>query len=170
MLAPFECCDLWCREGLDAETLPKWVIEHLAGIAAGYYRGSPFSAVTPRKFRELSTMERAKLEPDLNKIAGLRGTSGKPSAWLWRAEHDRDPYLDAYLADWEARARADPDLRLETSDGREIRILDNHGRLRSEAADEIAQRFGVGGPGAGWGQSKAKTVRRRRQTHKDADK
>ncbi len=170
MLAPFECCYRWREAGLDPAMLPDWVLDHLSKIAADYFAAGPHH-VTPPELLAMPGRERAKCLPSLDTVAKLRGTQGKADAWSWRADHARDPYiadaLDA-LTKWakegeriernatattlEKQARRN----LFVSDGREMAILDSHGRLYDKIRNEIGQQFNV--PGYG---NKARTVRRR---------
>ena len=175
-LAPFECCWLWREVGLDPAMLPDWVLDHLFRIAADYYAAGPHH-VPPAELLEMPGRERAKQLPSLDKVA-LRGKQGKADAWSWRADHARDPYiadvLDA-LTKWAEESERYERIATATtleknarrnlfvSGGREMAILDSHGRLRDEIRDEVGQLFNVSGHGAPW--SKARTVRRRqRQT------
>ena len=181
MLAPFECCAMWETAGLDFATLPDWVINRLAAISAVYYRNGPLAlydpdepdTITPRQLIEMSPKARKKVLSSLDKIADLADVQGKPSAWLWRAEHGRDEYVAAYLDKLEQQARNGNNtwkLPDEQGRGRTMPILDNHGRLHDAVRHEVGCFFHVGGH-AGEGWNKAKTVSRRvKRTKASVDK
>ncbi len=182
MLAPFECCATWEHAGLDFKTLPDWVVKRLAEIAAAFYRTGPFAQpdpdepgkITPRRLIEMAPKDRKKVIPSLDKIAGLAGVQGKPNAWLWRAEHDRDAFVAAYLEHLTKQARqGDNEWQIINEQTGEIiktmAILDSHHRLRDEVRDEVGRAFRVGGYSSeGW--NKAKTVRERVKVLKQSEK
>jgi hypothetical protein len=157
-LAPLECCARFAEEELGWETLPTWVVKHLATSAAAYYNAGPHDT-TPRDLLLMSSKERRKIRPSLERIMGLGGVQGRKDAWSWRAEHARDQYLDAYLKALIQRATHGDNL-MESESGNKIRILDKLGRLRSAARNEAAKSFRLGGFG-GKNWDKSKSVRRR---------
>ena len=171
MLAPFECCAIWAKAGLDSASLPSWARDRLFEIAAKYYDAGIFKdnpPVTPRRLIEMKTKERRSALPSLDTIAGLAGGRGTPGAWLQRAEHDRDEYVEAYLGRlMEKRDQLDkrgpsPLQFLQTEDGRRFPVFTEHGgskgQFRSEALDLIAGRYNIKGHD---GKDRAKTMRRR---------
>ena len=174
IIAAYQCCWHWHEHGLATNTLPAWVLNHLAGSAARYFAAGPFtlpnaepasSNITPKRLLQMKPKERARAIPSLDKMAGLSGTRGKQNAWSWCAEHARDPYLAAYLeklAEDARKARKDKkiiDIYVRVSDGREITVLDRQGRLRDEVRDHVGNLFNIGGYGGQF--STAKSVRRR---------
>lgn len=175
-LAPFECCSLWREIGLPVSTLPNWVLEHLFKIAADYFQAGP--RLTPRDLLDMPSKKRQQKLPSLDKVAGLRGTQGRRDPWSWRAEHDRDDYVSAVLKEIKRWAKEGGESSREAhqmerlarenlwdkltgeSAGESVRILDAHGRLRSEVQSDVGRAFCVGGyPGEEW--DKSRTVRRR---------
>ncbi len=156
-LAPFECCAMWKKAGLDSASLPGWVRDRLFEIAAKYYDAGPFTGdhpVTPRHFIEMKK-ERNSVLPSLDKIAGLLGAKGTAGAWLQRAEKGRDLSVQAFLDDL-MKKRDQLDSRgpsplqfLQTEDGRSFPVFTEQGRykgqFRSEALDLIASRFRIKG-------------------------
>ena len=171
MLAPFECCAIWAKAGLDSASLPSWARDRLFEIAAKYYDAGIFKEhppVTPRHFIEMTPKERRSALPSLDAIAGLTGGRGTPGAWLQRAEHDRDEYVQAYLDGFmEKRDQMDkrgpsPLQFLKTKDRRRFPVFTekglHKGQFRGEALDHIAGIFRIKGHD---GKDRAKTMRRR---------
>ncbi len=171
MLAPFECCSIWAEAGLDSALLPGWARDRLFEIAAKYFDAGPFKEdhpVTPRHFIEMTAKERTSALPSLHAIADLAGGRGTPGAWLTRAEHDRDEYVEAYLGRlMEKRDQLDkrgpsPLQFLQTEDGRRFPVFTEQGgakgQFRSEALNLIARRYNIKGQD---GKNRERTMRRR---------
>ncbi len=166
MLAPFECCAVWQREGLPSATLPDWVTDHFQSFAASYFDTGPRyrngRRVVPRRLIEMARKQRDAVLPSLDKAARLLGGPGKPGAWLWRAEHDRDGTVQAYLDHFMERRGERPFIQLQS--GKKVPVFveqgGNKGRFRSEALNRIAHRFHVKGQDR---TDRAKTMRRRFQ-------
>ncbi len=171
MLAPFKCCAIWAKAGLDSPSLPDWAKDRLFEIAAKYFDAGPFKEdhpVTPRDFIEMTREKRKSALPSLDTAANLTGSKGQPGAWLWRAEYDRDETVQAYLDGlMEKRDQLDsrgpsPRQFLQTEDGRRFPVFTEQGahigQFRSEALDHIADIFRVKGHD---GKSRARTMRRR---------
>ncbi len=160
MLAPFEYCALWQREGLPSSTLPDWVTDHFQSFAASYFEAG--RRVVPRRLIEMTSIQRDAVLPSLDKTARLLGGRGKPGAWLWRAEYDRDGTVQAYLDHFMERRGERPFIQLQS--GKKVPVFveqgRNKGRFRSEALNRIAHRFHVKGQD---GTDRAKTMRRRFQ-------
>ncbi len=160
MLAPFEYCTHWQREGLPSSTLPDWVTDHFQSFAASYFEAG--RRVVPRRLIEMTHKRRDAVLPSLDKTARLLGGRGKPGAWLWRAEHDRDAYVRAYLdgfvKKWDAGKR--PFIQLQY--GKKVPVFVEQGRnkglFRSVVLDDIASRFRIKGQN---GKSRETTMRRR---------
>lgn len=164
MLAPFECCALWREAEKSPTTLPDWVIDHLSAVAAEYYETGPVgldpdARPTPKEYLTMPSRERRKIDPSLDKIAGLGGTQGSKGAWAWRTEHGRDEHLAAVLDHFKARAENGENV-YTAPDGTEVPILDRWGRLTDGIRAEVGKRFGVARHG-GTDEALAKTVRRR---------
>ena len=166
MLAPFECCAVWQREGLPSKTLPEWVTDHLQSVAASYFDTGPRyrngRRVVPRRLIEMTREQRDAVLPSLDKTARLLGGRGKPGAWLWRAEYDRDGTVQAYLDHFMERRGERPFIQLQS--GKKVPVFVEQGpykgRFRSEALNRIAHRFHVKGQDR---TDRAKTMRRRFQ-------
>ena len=166
MLAPFHCCAYWRQKGLPTETLPVWVQDHLFSLAADYYDTGPRyrngEPVVPRCLLEMPRKRRDAVLPSLDKAARLLGGPGKPGAWLWRAEHDRDGTVQAYLDRLMERRDAGERLFIRSQPGRKVPVFVEQGlykgRFRGEALDCIARRFHVKGQDR---TNRAKTMRRR---------
>ncbi len=171
MLAPFECCAIWAKAGLDSASLPSWARDRLFEIAAKYSDAGIFKEnppVTPRRLIEMTPKERRSALPSLDTIADLTGGPGVPGAWLKRAECGRDEYVQAYLDGlMEKRDQLDnrgpsPLQFLQTEDGRRFPVFTEQGpskgQFRSEALDLIASMFRVKGHD---GKSRARTMKRR---------
>ena len=167
MLAPFECCAIWAKAGLDSASLPSWARDRLFEIAAKYYDAGIFKEdppTTPRRLIEMTPKERRSALPSLDTIAGLTGGRGTPGAWLQRAECGRDEYVQAYLDGFmEKRDQLDkrgpsPLQFLKTKDRRRFPVFTEKGQFRSEALDLIAHRYSIKGHD---GKDRARTMRRR---------
>ena len=106
--------------------------------------------------------------PSLDTVANLTGSKGRPGAWLWRAEYDRDETVQAYLDGlMEKRDQLDsrgpsPLQFLQTEDGRRFPVFTEQGpskgQFRGEALELIARWFRIKGHD---GANRAKTMRRR---------
>ena len=171
MLAPFECCSMWAKDGLDSATLPVWVADHFLRIAADYYNRGPRRKgrrVLPRRLIEMTRAERESVLPSLDRTAGLVGDRGRPGVWLSHAEHGRDDYVQAYLDQLMEERDQGERVSLKADEGRVIPVFTEQGRskgqFRSEALDEIARWFRVKGRD---GKSRARTMRRRFRTETD---
>ncbi len=160
MLAPFEYCAHWQREGLPSSTLPDWVTDHFQSFAASYFEAG--RRVVPRRLIEMTSIQRDAVLPSLDKTARLLGGRGKPGAWLWRAEYDRDGTVQAYLDHFMERRGERPFIRLQSGGNVPVFVEQgrNKGRFRSEALNRIAHRFHVKGQDR---TNRAKTMRRRFQ-------
>ena len=161
MLAPFECCAIWTKAGLDSTSLPSWARDRLFEIAAKYYDAGPFKEdhpVTPRHFIKMTREERRSALPSLDTIAGLAGGPGVSGAWLRRAEYNRDPYVQAYLDNFMNKRDQGKRPFLKTEDGRRFPVFNEQGQFRSEALDLIAHRYSIKGHD---GKDHARTMRRR---------
>ena len=160
MLAPFEYCAHWQREGLPSSTLPDWVTDHFQSFAASYFEAG--RRVVPRRLIEMTRIQRDAVLPSLDKAARLLGGRGKPGAWLRRAEYDRDGTVQAYLDYFMERRGERPFIQLQS--GKKVPVFVEQGlykgRFRSEALNRIAHRFHVKGQD---GKDRAKTMRRRFQ-------
>ena len=160
MLAPFEYCALWQREGLPSSTLPDWVTDHFQSFATSYFEAG--RRVVPRRLIEMTHKRRDAVLPSLDKTARLLGGRGKPGAWLWRAEHDRDGTVQAYLDRLMERRDAGERLFIRSQPGRKVPVFVAQGlykgRFRGEALDCIARRFHVKGQDH---TNRARTMRRR---------
>ena len=171
MLAPFECCAMWKKAGLDSASLPDWARDRLFEIAAKYFDAGPFKEehpVTPRDFIEMTREKRKSALPSLDTVADLAGGRGTPGAWLQRAEYGRNEYVQAYLDGLmekrdQLNSRGPSPLQfLQTEDGRRFPVFTEQGpskgQFRSEALDHIASLFHIKGHD---GENRAKTMRRR---------
>ncbi len=166
MLAPFHCCAYWRQEGLPTETLPVWVQDHLFSLAADYYETGPRyrngEPVVPRCLLEMPRKRREAVLPSLDKAARLLGGRGKPGAWLWRAEHDRDAYVRAYLDGFVKRRDAGIPQFVQLQSGKMVPVFVEQGRnkglFRSVVLDDIASRFRIKGQND---KSRETTMRRR---------
>ena len=171
MLAPFECCAIWAKAGLDSASLPSWARDRLFEIAAKYYDAGIFKEnppVTPRRLIEMTPKERRSTLPSLDTIAGLTGGPGVPGVWLQRAECGRDEYVQAHLDGFmEKRDQMDkrgpsPLQFLQAEDGRRFPVFTEQGpfkgQFRSEALNLIARRYNIKGHD---GKDRARTMRRR---------
>ena len=161
MLAPFECCAIWTKAGLDSASLPSWARDRLFEIAAKYYEAGIFKknpSVTPRRLIEMTAKERRSALLSLDTIAGLAGGPGVPGAWLTRAEYNRDPYVQAYLDDFMNKRDQGKRPFLKTKDSKRFPVFTEKGQFRSEALDHIAGIFRIKGHD---GKNRARTMRRR---------
>ena len=161
MLAPFECCAIWTKAGLDSASLPSWAKDRLFEIAAKYYDAGPFKEdhpVTPRDFIKMTPKERKSALPSLDTIAGLVSGPGVPGVWLQRAEYNRDPYVQAYLDDFMNKRDQGKRPFLKTKDSKRFPVFTEKGQFRSEALDHIAGIFRIKGHD---GKNRARTMRRR---------
>ena len=175
-LAPFECCWEWRRNGLPWTTLPAWVVESLADLAARYFAEAPYKIsedhlkmdgstkggkLSPRKFLEVTPSQRRKVLPFLDDLAGMR------AEWARRIRTAPDLYADAYLAEAKRRARlpdSDPKRLIGIPDGHGgmVPVLDTQGRLSEAAQQAVGKRLRLGRRGNDDdAPNKSRTVRRR---------
>ena len=195
MLAPFECCYIWREAGVPLSTLPAWVSERLFYVSAAYFESGPFppvdvfaepdphgttkvsDGITPADYKKMEARERDKVTPSLDAIAELRGGHGKrQNAWLRRAHHGADEYVDAFLTDLAdfftfVLAVVDPDnpdIKSAMPDIK-IPILNSRGQLTEEIQAEAARIFRLRGDDLTEAPSRAKTTRRRRKRLHDTD-
>ena len=165
MLAPFECCAIWAKAGLDSASLPSWARDRLFEIAAKYYDAGIFKEnppVTPRRLIEMTPKERKGALPSLDTIAGLVGGRGTPGAWLKRAESGRDELVQVHLDCLMEERDQDKQDFLKTEQCTKIPVFveqgPSKGQFRSDALHHIADIYRVKGHE---GMSRAKTMRRR---------
>ncbi len=142
-LAAMEVCSLWRDEELPIDVMPVWVLEHLAKVAVDYMDASPFNQVTPRAYIDMTSKERAKSTPSLDRIAGMTGTKGRDSPWLRRAKSGRHPYVVAFARNAEREARAGKN-EIEVG-GRRVRVLNAQGQMTAAFKDAIGRVFRVDG-------------------------
>ena len=165
MLAAFECCAVCQRENYPSKALPEWVLDYLVKTGAEYFEKGPRKCdrpVLPRELLEMNRVERDAVLPSLDREAKLVGSRGTMGAWLMRAEHDRDAYVQAYLDDlMKQHANKDRPF-VTTAGGARVPVFVETGKnkdaFRTVALDAIAKRFRIRGQA---NSNRAKTMRRR---------
>ena len=161
MLAPFEYCAIWQKEGLPSSTLPEWVTDHFQSFAASYFEAG--EQVVERRLIDMKSSQRKSVLPSLDKTAGLLGDRGKLGAWHWRAERGRDPYVQAYLDDLKVkRESGEKPVLQDPLTNKEIVVFDKQGphkgKFSDKALDLIARQYRIKGHA---GKNRARTMRRR---------